>query len=334
MQHLINYIDEGPALIAWLVLAAAFFVLAKCADMFVESSVAVADRFHVPKIVIGIVLVSLATTAPELSVSLMAAISGRPEIALGNAVGSVICNCGLALALCAIVSAAPIPVLPSVLKTAGTFLLGVSALSFAFVVGDRTLSRWEGGLLVLLGVGYIGFLLDQRRRGNLKETVDLADLEDDVVFPVYKLIGLFIVGLGGILISSKFVIVSAVVIARLFRIPESAIALTLVAFGTSVPEVATSITAARKGQGELAVGNVLGANIMNICFVAGVSAFVNNLTLGARSINFMFPAMFVTLGATLIALKTRSLLSRKEGVLLLGLYAVYIACFLFVFRSG
>jgi cation:H+ antiporter len=334
MHMVTQFIEQGPALIAWVVLGVAFAVLSKGADVFVESSVAIAERLKIPKLVIGIVLVSLATTSPELSVSLFSALQGKPEMALGNAVGSIICNSGLALALCAVLSSKPIPVIPRVLTVTGGFLLGVSLLTFLFVMPDHTLERWEGGVLLLLFAGYMVLSYRDHKRGRHHEHIDLETLEEDVNLPTYKLILLFLGGLAMVIIASRFVIVSAITIARSLNIPEAVIALTLVALGTSIPEVATSITAARKGQGELSAGNILGANIMNICWVAGASAVANNLTLQARELYFMFPAMFILLIAALLVMRTHHRLSRPEGAILAGLYVLYLASFLLVFRSA
>jgi cation:H+ antiporter len=331
MQGITQVIEQGPALVAWLVMAVAFAVLSKGADVFVESSVAIAERLRIPKLVIGIVLVSLATTSPELSVSLFAALQGKPEMAMGNAIGSVICNSGLALALCAILSRRPIPVIPRVLKVTGGFLIGVALLAFLFVLPDRTLQRWEGAVLLLLFAGYMGFSYRDHRKGRHRGQMDLETLEADVRMPAPRLALLFVVGLGTVIVASRFVIIAAITIARTLNIPEAVIALTLVALGTSIPEVATSITAARKGQGELSAGNILGANIMNICWVAGASAVANDLTLQPRELFFMFPAMFVLLGATLLVMRTHHHLSRREGVVLAGLYVAYLASFFVVF---
>jgi cation:H+ antiporter len=324
MQPIINAIAEGPIILSWLTLAAAFYILAKCADLFVESSVEMAERFRIPKLVIGIVLVSLATTAPELSVSMMSALHGRPEMALGNAIGSVICNAGLALPLCAMLSPRPIPVQPDVLKTTGGFLLFVSLMAFFFTSRDYSLTRLEGGALIVLFAGYLGTLVRQHRQGKLKGQLDLDEFTHGHHDPLPKVLLIFAVGLAGVILSSKFVIVSATGIARWIGLPETVIALTLVALGTSIPEVATSITAARKGQGELAIGNILGANIMNICWVAGASAMANTLTLGRKEILFMFPAMFAVIVFTLISLSTRGTLDRKEGIGLITLYVIYL----------
>ena len=305
----------------------AFVILAKCASVFVDSSVALANRFRIPKLVVGLVLVSLATTAPELTVSLMAALEGHPEMAFGNAIGSVICDDGLALPLCGLVSATAIPVIPHVLKTSGVFLVFIEILTFVFVIRDYTLDRWEGGVLLLLFVCYMGFLFLQHKSGNLKSDVEESIHGAPEGIPMRRLVVFFILSLGGIVISSEFIIKSAGAIAVSFGIPASVVAAVLVAFGTSVPEVATCVAAARKGEGALAVGNIIGADIMNICWVAGASAIANPLTLSREALYFMFPWMFVIVGTMLVLLRMGYNLNRKKGLVIFGLYVVYLISF-------
>ena len=261
----------------------------------------------------------------------MSALQGNPEMALGNAIGSVICNCGLALALCGFLAPKPIPVPSKELWSAGGFLIGISILTAIFVSLDGTLSSAEGAVLVVLFFVYLGYLFFSHKQERRHDTLDLETFEDEKELPLFKQMVLFAVGVVGIVISSKFIIVSATTIATSFGLPQSVIALTLVALGTSIPEVATSITAARKGQGELAVGNILGANIMNVCWVAGASAMANSLTLQRREIMFMFPSMFIIVAFTLFFLKSGGKLSRREGAMLLGLYILYLASFAIVF---
>lgn len=327
----IHELIQTNVFVAWAVLAAAFVVLAKCADIFVEGSVAMAEKLGVPTLVIGIFLVSLATTAPELSVSLASAIRGNPEMALGNAIGSVIVDDGLALALAGILSLAPIAIIPHVLRTAGVFLVVVQVLTFAFVARDLTLARWEGALLVAMFFGYSAFIYRQHRTGKLKGDIDLEAVESKECMSWSKVVAFFVVGIAGIILAADFIVVSATSIAISLGIPKSVIALTLVAFGTSIPEVATCVTAARKGRGALAVGNILGADIMNICWIAGASAMVNNLTLPRRDIYFMFPWMFVIVGAMLLMLSRRYCLTRRKGFALLSLYVLYIVSFFIVY---
>jgi len=330
-MHVIHAIIEGHLPVAWVALGLAFALLAKSADVFVDSSVSLANRFRIPKLVIGIVLVSLATTAPELSVSLIAALKGNPEMALGNAIGSVICNTGLALALCAVIAGAAVPVIPHVLNTSGGFLLFVGGLCFLFVGLDAALSRWEGAVLAALFAAYLYFLFRQHRKGTYHDDIDMEAATVELGVSPARMFTLFAVSLAGIVLASDLIVTSATTIARWAKVPEAIIALTLVALGTSIPEVATSVTAARKGEGALAVGNILGANIMDICCVAGLSAMANTLAVSRKEALFMFCAMFVVLPAALIMLRAGYRLTKRQGVVLLGLYLAYLASFFFLF---
>ena len=330
-MHAIQELIQNSVPLAWVVLAAAFFVLAKCADLFVDSAIGLATVFRIPRIVIGIVLVSLATTAPELSVSMLSALRGQPEMALGNAVGSVICDDGLALAMCGICTVSVIPVIPHVLRTSGMFLLLVQGLAFLFVFRDFTLNHWEGAVLVCLFIAYIGFLFREHKRGTFHADAAAEAVSESVHKPLWALAIMLLFGIGGILLASDFIITSATTIAQSFNIPESIIALTLVALGTSIPEVATCITAARKGEGSLAVGNILGADIMNICWVAGASSMANELTLARKELFFMFPAMFAVGAVRMFLLHRGHTMTRRKGFVLLTAYVLYLASFFVVF---
>ena len=315
---------------AWVVLFAAFALLAKSSDFFVDSSVGLATRLHIPKLVIGLVLVAFATTTPELSVSLMAAQYGNPEMALGNAVGSVICNCGIALGLCGLLSRSPVPVMRRIFLNAAVFLLLSCFLTVGFVWRDGVLGRGEGLTLFGVFVVYSTILLQQYRRGDMNENAITQTIAPPVSRSLSSLLVAFLAGLGGVILASRFVVVSATTIAVGLGVPESIIALTLVALGTSVPEVATSVTAAIKGEGALSVGNILGANIMNLCWVAGVSAMVNPLIITRQEMLLMFPALLIIVIVTLVVLYTRETLDRLEGAILLGAYGVYVVSFFVV----
>ena len=331
LYNAIITLTETNLLIAVIVLVIGFTILAKCDDIFVDSSVEVAEKFNIPKLIIGIVLVSLATTAPELAVSLMSALSGQPQMALGNAIGSIICDDGLALALAGIVAISPIVIIPRVLKTAGIFLILIEIIAFLFVLFDNTLDRWEGLLLVLLFVGYLMFLFYQHKKGLfISEIKEESSRQKGSSFA--KIILLFMLSLCGIIASSKFIITSATTIAHTFGISEAIIALTIVAFGTSIPEVATCIVAARKKQGTIAVGNIIGADIMNICWVAGASAIANPLTLQQKETLFMFPAMFIIVGSMLVLIRYKYSLTRIKGFVLLALYLTYLYLTVFVMK--
>jgi cation:H+ antiporter len=252
-------------------------------------------------------------------------------MALGNAVGSVICDDGLALGLAGLLTVAPITVMPKVLRTSGFFLILVEMLAFVFVAFDGALERVEGIMLVGLFAAYLYFLYRQHKQGKFRNGLEVRAEKAGAERPLLRLLLGFIVALAGIIIASKFIITSATAIARSFGIPEAVIALTLVAFGTSIPEVATCVVAARKREGEIAVGNILGADIMNICWVAGASSIANDLVLSRKQILFMFPSMFVIVGAMLIMLRMGYRLTRRKGVILLAMYIAYLASFFRLF---
>ena len=307
------------------ILILCFAVLAKCANWFVDGAVGIAEYLNVPKMLIGIVLMSLATTSPELAVSVMSALDGKPEIALGNAVGSVIVDDGVALGVGALVAPAAIAINPYLLKTTGIFLIAVDIAAYAMVF-DGTLGRLEGGVLVLMFVAYTVFAYGTRKNSqDAEDFEELEQIEESIADKgLGSLMSWFGLGLIGVLITSHFIVGSASNIASFLGISNAVIALTVVAIGTSLPEIATAVTSARKGYGELMVGNILGADILNICWIAGASALVNPLIVSPRVIHFSFPAMLIIVIAMLVMMRTRHKLARAEGVFLLVLYAIYL----------
>ncbi len=304
-------------------LAVCFAILAKCADWFVDGAVGIAEHFHVPKMLIGIVLVSMATTAPELAVSVMSAMSGAAEIALGNAIGSVIVDDTVAIGLAAAVTAAPIAADPKLLKTTGVFLVVVDLVAY-YLVWDGTLSRGEGAILLVGFFAYLIFTYITQRKSREMDN-DLEEIKESIaVQSVGSLVFWFVLGLGGVLVASHFIVDSAKVIATAFGISSGMIGLTVIAIGTSLPEIATGVAAGRRGHGEIVVGNILGADILNVCWIAGASAVVNPLIVGPREIHFMMPTMIVIVLAMLFMMRTGYRLTRVEGIILTSLYVVYL----------
>lgn len=299
-------------------------ILTKCADWFVDGAVGIAEHFDVPKMLIGIVLVSLSTTAPELAVSINSAIQGFPEIALGNAIGSVIVDDTVAIGLAALVATSPILVDRHLLKTTGIFLVIVDLVLYA-MAWNGTLGRVEGGVLLVLFVAYTVYIYRTRSRAGEEDFEELADIEEAIAGKTFKtLVFWFAVGLVGVLIASHGIVESAKVIATAFGISEAVIGLTIIAIGTSLPEIATGVTAARKGHGEIVVGNILGADVLNVCWIAGASAVVNPLVVTSKFIHFSIPTMLFVVVAMLVLMRTGHRLSKIEGVILLLVYAIYL----------
>ncbi|MBT3342773.1 MAG: calcium/sodium antiporter [Gemmatimonadetes bacterium] len=305
---------------AVLMMVAAFVALAKCADWLVEGAADLARHLRVPPILIGIVIISIGTTTPELAVSIQAALDGRADIALGNAVGSVIYDDGLALPLVALLSPVVVMIDRTVLRSAAIFLIVVDLLAY-YMAWDGTLSRGEGGVLVGCFVIYLVYTYWEQRHG--RQIVDEEEL-DHPPRPWNRTLLLLGLGLVGVLISSKGIVESAPVIASAMGVSDIIIALVLVALGTSIPEVATCVVAARKGQGALAVGNILGADILNICWIAGASAAVSSLSVERDVIHFMFPAMLIIVFTMLALMRMGHRFERWKGIVLLVLCAVYL----------
>lgn len=308
--------------LAFLVFLVAFAILLKSADWFVDGAVGIAYLLHLPKMLVGIVLMGLATTSPELAVSVISAYQGHPSIALGNAVGSVIADDGLALALAAII-ASRISIDRRLLKRVGLFLIGVFSLSFLLAY-DAEVTRIEGLILVVLLILYFVYLVwSERRRRN--ESPPLIGLEPDVAeLGIGKIVLLFSGGAVGVIISSHLIVTSGLFIAKTFRVPEIVIGLTLIALGTSLPEVSTAIVAARKGHAEVTVGNILGADILNILLIIGASAVVHPIQVDPKDIRFAYPWAFLVVTVMLLSMWHRHTLTRKKGVLLLVLYGIYL----------
>ncbi len=311
-----------------------FAILFKCADYFVAGAVGIAQVTRIPKMVVGIVLVGLATTAPEFGVSVQAAFLGHPEIALGNAIGSVICDDGVALALAAILSATVIFVNCRLLQTAGVFLLSIDILAYLLAL-NGTIGRVEGGIFVLILGLYFIFIIKNRsmsfsgRKNQHQE--EEAQLRSWKINHLKKPAFLFIAGICGVILASRAVIWGSIRIAHHFSLSETIIGLTIIAIGTSLPEISTCIAAARKGEGEIAVGDIIGADILNILWIIGVSSIVNPIKVDLEVINFTFPYMIFVVAVMLVSIRLGCRLTRGKGILLLGLYGLYIFLTLILF---
>jgi len=312
-----------------------FVVLAKCADWLVDGAIDIAYHFKIPPILIGIVLVSLGTTVPELAVSVMAALEGQAAMALGNAVGSVLYDDGLALPLVALLAPAVVVIDRTVLRSAAIFLIIVDLLAYALCF-DGTLARWEGAILVAGFFVYLGYAFWEHRSGSRKEGGDAtSETAEPSGRSMNRVVFLLILGLAGVLVSSKLIVSSGPVIAVAMGVPSAVIALLFVALGTSIPEVATCVVAARRGQGSLAVGNILGADILNVCWIAGAAALVSEAGLVVEKdvIHFMFPAMLVIVFTMLGLLRMNYRFEKWKGAVLLVIFVGYLASAL-IFRPG
>lgn len=321
--------------IALLILS--ILILWRSADWFVEGAVGFAEHFQVPKLLVGIVLVSLCTTSPELMTSVLATLQGHPELALGNAVGSVAVDVGLALGLAALLSAVPLAVDPVIFRTSAKFVLIALGTAYALCL-DGTMSRMDGAVLLAMYLGYMGVAYRQYRKHREQFKVSLEEVQT-LAEKTRRMrpwrIGLLLgAGFGGVLLGSELLVKSVTAIAAALGLSPVVIGLTIAAAGTSTPEVVTCVASVLKRQAQVGVGNIIGADILNICWVAGVSALFNPLTADLHVVNYMFPGALVLVGTMLGLLRIRYDLRRWHGAIILGIYVMFVLGLLAITLRG
>ncbi len=313
---------------ALALLAVAFGValLVWSAGRFVDGSAAAARHLGMPPLLIGMTVVGFGTSAPEMAVSALAAFQANVGIAVGNAYGSNITNIALILGLAALIS--PIAVHSQVVRRELPILTSVTALA-AWQVWDGTISRLEA--LVLLGV-FVGLMIWTIWRGMQKRADALgSEMETDLdahVMPIRRAVFWLAAGLVLLIVSSRILVWGAVEIAHGFGASDLIIGLTIVAVGTSLPELASSIIAARKGQHDIAVGNIVGSNLFNTLAVVGVAGTIHPLTVGPDVLSrdiLVMSALTVSLFVIGYGFRGPGRINRTEGIALLAGYAGYTA---------
>lgn len=297
-----------------LFLALGFGMLVKGADWFVEGSSGIADRFGVPQLVIGLTIVAMGTSAPEAAVSITAALKGNAEITIGNIVGSNILNILIILGITA--SIVPLAVAKSTVRIEIPYMIFITVVLLLAGISGSKVSRGEGVLLWILFLIYLGYLLYMALSGR----EDVVETQEFI--PLWKMLLYAAVGLFLVVAGSDVTVDAATAIAELMGMSERFIGLTIVALGTSLPELFTSVSAALKGKADIAIGNIVGSNIFNILFVVGTTALITPVSFqpGFRA------DTFVAIGVALLLLFgtiRNQKLTRKTGILMLLCYAGY-----------
>ena len=300
-------------------LALGFVLLVKGADWFVEGAASIADKFGIPQIVIGLTIVAMGTSAPEAAVSISAAMKGSAEITIGNVLGSNILNVLIILGLTAVIRS--IFVQRTTIFYEIPMVIGVTILLAVMGLQNNVVGRLEGIILMGCMVIYMMYLLRLAKRG----TVDNADLDEFAQSAsMGKLILLVIVGVVAIVWGSDIAVNAATAIARIFGMSERFIGLTIVALGTSLPELVTSVTAAMKGNCDIAVGNIVGSNLFNIMFVVGLTAIITPVVyVSAFKVDSL-----IAIGAVVLlwlCVFRKQTLNRLHGIIMLACYGGYFA---------
>ena len=304
-----------------ILLVVGFILLIKGADIFVDGASSTAQNFKIPKMVIGLTIVAFGTSAPEFAVSVKAVLSGSSEIVLGNVVGSNILNILLILGVSSLFS--PMGVKDNTVRKEIPLTMLISCLLTVLVFDNmfdknvvNMISIIYCLVIMLYFIIFIYYLFTIMKSGKKEE-------EEKAPYGIFKSILFIIIGLAGIVFGSDFVVDSATYIAKALNVSEKMIGLTIVAFGTSLPELVTSVQAARKGENDIAIGNIIGSNIFNIGIVIGLPAlFIDNIMIGTFNAIDMFTMIFAAVLLYALTFKKRKI-DRHEGIIMLVIFAVY-----------
>ena len=298
-----------------ILLALGFFLLVKGADWFVEGASGIADRLGIPQLVIGLTIVAMGTSAPETAVSITAALNGNADIAVGNVVGSNILNILIILGISSAITS--IAVAKTTIRYEIPIMLIITFLLLAFGVTGGTICLWEGIVLLLCFALYLFYMFVMIKKGLMQS----EEIEGQNK-PVWKLLLAGVIGLALIILGSDITVDAATALAKIFGMSEKFIGLTVVALGTSLPELFTSVIAARKGKADIAIGNIVGSNIFNILFVIDTSALILPVVF---EMSFVIDCL-VAVGAGVIlwlCVFRKKKLKRVDGIIMLACYAVY-----------
>ena len=322
-------------LVSILLFAVGLVLLIKGGDWFVDGATGLATRFHLPDIVVGATVVSIGTTLPEVMVSATGALQGQGSMAYGNAIGSIICNTALIAAIS--VACNPGPVNAKSMKMPVIFFFSSAALYClaAYVLG--TFPRWMGFIMLSI---FIVYTILNIRNGLKNPDAGSEDGEEDGGKPRTLLmeLALLVIGAAVIAVGADLLVDHGTIIAQELGVPETVIALTFVALGTSLPELVTTITSLKKGRASLGIGNVIGANVFNLVLVSGISVAlapfdvpVGKLLLGQNaSLVLDIPLMLMVMLLLTVPALLRKKLGRWQGIVLLGIYVAFCAFQFFV----
>ena len=297
-------------------LTVGFVMLVKGSDWFVDGAASIAAKFRIPQIIIGLTIVAMGTSAPEAAVSITAASAGSADITVGNIVGSNILNVLVILGLSAAIIAVPIG--KSTQKIDTPFMIAISAI-FLLLGWDGKITRLDGVILLVFFVSYIGYMIWEALHSN-EEAEEIKDMK------IWQMCLATVGGLALVVWGADVAVDAATELATIFGMSERFIGLTVVALGTSLPELFTSVTAARKGNADIAIGNIVGSNLFNILFVVGLSSMIIDVPFAANFRIDMAVAIAAPLFMWLASMKGMKLVRWHGIVMLLG----YVAYFLYL----
>lgn len=309
---------------SFVLLIIGFFFLIKGADLFVEGAASIAKKFNVPAMVIGLTIVAMGTSAPEAAVSITSSLAGQNDMSVANVVGSNFFNILVVLGVSSIIST--LPVEKNTIKKDTPFLLITSGLLLLFGL-DLRINRIEGFILLAMFTYFLIYTVKGAKKEvqeSSTEAAVTAEVEEVQEFPMSKTIILSIIGIAGIILGGDMVVDSATNIATSFGMSANLVGLTIVAIGTSLPEFVTSVIAVRKGETEIAIGNVIGSNIFNILLVLGLATIIKPIAISMLALTDIIFMLIITILLYLFIKKNSSLV-KSQGIILLLIYVFYMA---------
>ena len=306
--------------VSFFILVVGFILLIKGADFFVDGSSSVAKMLRVPPMIIGLTIVAMGTSLPECAVSVTASLTGSNTLAISNVVGSNIFNLLVVCGVCALFK--KLPVQATTLQKEFPLSIVCAGLLLVFGYTGMVVGRMESTILLVVFAGYILWMIAQARKARSNAVTDF-EVEDYEIMPVWKCVIFIVGGIAAIKFGGDFVVDGAVDVAQAFGLSDTLIGLTIVAFGTSLPELATSIVAARKNEVDIAVGNVIGSNIFNILFVLGIAGAISPVEFIFS--NVVDTVVLIVISAVVLLLAWRKKqLWRFEGGVMIAMYAAYV----------
>lgn len=297
---------------SYLIVLIGFIMLIKGADIFVEGASSIAKRFHIPEMIIGLTIVAMGTSLPELSVSFISALNGQSDMSIANAIGSNIFNILMILGVSAFIKTLPIK--ESSIKDI-MILIGATALLLILSYFGYSLVWFDGLIMLCLFAYFIRKMMKESKENNSEENSAPLSMIKTIIF--------IVCGAVGIIYGGTLVVNGATSIAKIFGMSDNLIGLTVVALGTSLPEFVTSVIATKKGKLDIAIGNVIGSNIFNILFVLGVSSLFNVLTVSVITLIDIFFSLFISMALLSVVCKYKKL-GKLNSITFIVLYVSYM----------
>ena len=307
-----------------------FIFLVKGADLLVKSATSIAKKFGLSEILIGLTIVALGTSLPEVFITITSAIDGHSDLIIGNAIGSCICNFLFVIGLSSLIR--PVKFKKRIIRV--HLPIGIFVMFLLFFLGNteklgeaQTITRGQGVILLLCTLAYILYTIYEEKKVKDKEFDEemIKDVKSKENSSITRIIIYMILGILGLKFGSDFVVDNAIIIAENFGLSERFIGMTIVAIGTALPEIITGIISAKRGEADLLLGNITGSNILNLCLLIGLGAVINPLTFATDFNGSLLILIFVTIFLQIITtINKRNELDRKSGVLLILVYAIYI----------